>query len=263
MKREKGVMGKELFRRIVDESSRWKHQIEIVPTMYGEFFLNPEWKYYLKYISDHVPRCRISIPTNGSCVDDDVIDFLVKIPNLKYISFSVYVYSQEAYRELIGLPADTILKVSHTIKRLQSERPDIELRVGTTSDSEFMSNTDEIKMLKTVFKNMVDVHEITRNREYRGYNNSRVETTSCGTPFLTMVVLHDGAVVPCCYDPEAEIVLGNANLNTLFEIWNGKLSKEFRFKHRNGARSSIPLCRSCSLTSSSVATFALRWEKIQ
>ena len=247
MKRKKGIMPPRLFVQIIDEISSWNREVEIVPTMFGEFFLNPDWVEYLAYIKYLLPGIAISLPTNGSKVDDNALNFLVEVPNLKFVSFSVYAHTPEVYHELIGLPVDTIAKVKHAVERLQKERPDIVVRIGATLDHEFMNNGEEIERMAHEFDTMIDVHSIIKNHEYHGYEHSPSQIDSCGSVFDVMVVLHDGRVVPCCFDPEAEIVLGDATKNTLLEIWNGDAARDLRTKHALGQRGEIPLCRSCSL----------------
>ena len=109
MTRKKSPMKKQLFTKIIDEISLWEtnkvgNGIEIVPTFYGEFFLNPEWKRYLSYISDNLPKCRIAIPTNGSRITPETIEFLAGIPNLTYMNFSIYYTSPEEYESESGCP---------------------------------------------------------------------------------------------------------------------------------------------------------------
>lgn len=66
----------------------------------------------------------------------------------------------------------------------------------------------------------------------------------CSWPFLSMVVLMDGRVVPCCADYNAEMVIGDATESSLVDIWNGELYREFR---RRFLMSATPpsLCRRC------------------
>jgi radical SAM protein with 4Fe4S-binding SPASM domain len=247
MKRKKGIMHPHLFMQMIDEISGWNRAVEIVPEMFGEFFLNPDWKEYLAYIAYRLPNAAISLPTNGSRVDDEALDFLVKIPNIKFVSFSVYAHTPGVYHELIGLPVDTIAKVKHAIERLTNERPDIAVRMGATLDPEFMNNRTEIEQMSREFDVSIDVHSIIRNHAYHGYEHSPPEIDSCGSVFDVMVVLWDGRVVSCCFDPEAENVLGDATKSTLAEIWNGEAARDLRTKHAIGQRQEIPLCRSCSL----------------
>lgn len=246
MKRRKGVMSKVLLHKIVSEISSWNTPLEIVPTMYGEFFLNPDWKYYLKYISDNLPTVQISIPTNGSCFNDDVIDFIVSIPNVKYISFSAYTYVPSTYATLIGLPDQTRWVIYASVNRLKRDRPDINVRIGTTEDPEFIPYHGELSILQSRYGSIVDPHPIAKNTGLCGFTNPIEETRSCGSVFTTAVILNDGRVVACCFDPEAEIVLGDINNETLGNIWNGDIARDVRIKHGSGKRGEIPLCRSCN-----------------
>ena len=49
-----------------------------------------------------------------------------------------------------------------------------------------------------------------------------------------MTVMVDGSVVPCTQDYNTEMLLGNANLQSLKEIWNSSIYDNFRKWHING-----------------------------
>ena len=59
-----------------------------------------------------------------------------------------------------------------------------------------------------------------------------------------MSIAWDGDVVPCCFDYDKKIVLGNIENETLSEIWNGTkmhdLRREFITNHVCNS-----LCRNC------------------
>lgn len=67
----------------------------------------------------------------------------------------------------------------------------------------------------------------------------------CSCPWLDMVILWDGRVVPCCNDFDGLYVLGNAKEMFLKEIWNGHSMLMLREQHRNSKLSGNILCRDC------------------
>jgi radical SAM protein with 4Fe4S-binding SPASM domain len=68
-------------------------------------------------------------------------------------------------------------------------------------------------------------------------------------PYLYMwqsVVIHwDGKVVPCCYDYDAQMAMGDLKTQSLHEIWNGARYRTLRSMELDGQNDS-PLCRNCS-----------------
>lgn len=256
MTRKNNTMSMNMFHKIVDEIASWNYPVEIVPTMYGEFFLNPNWFHILQYINTNAPLVKIAIPTNGSVLDNDKIDILFKIKNLKYIGFSVYAYYPETYQKLIGLPLDTIGKIENAVNRISKERPDIIINIGSSLDEKYISK-DELEMFRKKWKSFATPHEITHNAQHTSdkvlsiNKNYRCEIP-CQTIFTSMVIQYNGDVCICCYDSQGELNIGNVNeqLNqfnhaNLLNIWNGKRAIKYRDIHANGQRDSIPLCRSC------------------
>lgn len=60
-----------------------------------------------------------------------------------------------------------------------------------------------------------------------------------------VTVMWDGRVVPCCYDYDAKMVMGDLRHETLDEIWNGAQYVELRANERAGKNDSA-LCGNCS-----------------
>ncbi len=67
----------------------------------------------------------------------------------------------------------------------------------------------------------------------------------CNWPFRDIQILWDGRVVPCVYDYDASLVLGDATRNTLEEIWRGPAYERLREVWRKRHSFSIPLCAQC------------------
>lgn len=249
MTRKKGKMSRELFHHIIEDISSWdKPTREIVPVHYGEFFLNPDWLYILQYIQDHLPNTKIAIPTNGSLLDDNKIDELVKIKNVYWLNFSVYGYFSETYERLIGLGADTIKKVEHAVVKIHKLRPDICIQVCTTNHPSFIAE-HEVELFKKKWKAFATTHVLIGNlRLNKKFMKNYPSAIPCLNIFLSTIILWDGKVCLCCYDPNGELIAGDVKKNKILDIWNGELIEKYRKLHMEGERDKIPLCRSCTFT---------------
>lgn len=67
----------------------------------------------------------------------------------------------------------------------------------------------------------------------------------CKFMWESLLVTWDGRVVPCCYDFDAKLVLGDLKTQTMDEIWNGPAYVELRKAELEG-RNRSELCRNCS-----------------
>jgi radical SAM protein with 4Fe4S-binding SPASM domain len=67
----------------------------------------------------------------------------------------------------------------------------------------------------------------------------------CSHLWYILSIKNDGRVVPCCRDVRGDMVLGNVNRDTLFDIWNGDAYKKIRQLHIEKRFEEIPLCKDC------------------
>jgi radical SAM protein with 4Fe4S-binding SPASM domain len=88
----------------------------------------------------------------------------------------------------------------------------------------------------------------TRYRRYDSNNGYRLISelpNRCSRLWWNPVITWDGKVLPCCFDKNAEYIMGDLNQNSFREIWHSKMYKDFRMSVLLG-RSSIEICRNCS-----------------
>ncbi|MCX6253429.1 MAG: SPASM domain-containing protein, partial [Bacteroidia bacterium] len=67
----------------------------------------------------------------------------------------------------------------------------------------------------------------------------------CARLWFNPVITWDGKVIPCCFDKNAEFVMGDLNNDSFREIWNGPKYKIFRKSILSG-RHMIEICRNCT-----------------
>ena len=67
----------------------------------------------------------------------------------------------------------------------------------------------------------------------------------CPYPFYTLAVNADGTVSPCSDDWSHKAAIGDANTETLQEIWNGHCMHTFRMMHLMNERCQNPACCNC------------------
>jgi radical SAM protein with 4Fe4S-binding SPASM domain len=67
----------------------------------------------------------------------------------------------------------------------------------------------------------------------------------CSRLWFNPVITWDGKVVPCCFDKDAEYVMGDLNNDTFGDIWDGPKYRIFRKSILTG-RHMISMCRNCT-----------------
>jgi radical SAM protein with 4Fe4S-binding SPASM domain len=68
---------------------------------------------------------------------------------------------------------------------------------------------------------------------------------NCKFLWESVVITWDGRVVPCCFDYNATVVLGDLKKSSLAEIWNSPAYVELRRAELEG-RNNNPLCANCA-----------------
>ncbi|MBI5560473.1 MAG: SPASM domain-containing protein [Deltaproteobacteria bacterium] len=82
----------------------------------------------------------------------------------------------------------------------------------------------------------------------RRFNRARVGRKDRTCPIVErpiMQVLWDGLVVPCCYDFDGRVVLGDLSKESVRDVWNGERYRGFREMHRKREYEKIPVCFNC------------------
>lgn len=111
-------------------------------------------------------------------------------------------------------------------------------------------NRSDTREFREFWEPRVNAIEIWRPHNFGDGRDYRVRTfdskTSCGRPENgPLQIQWNGEVVPCCYDYNNRIVLGNAFETPVIEILNGEKYRLLRYAHRMKQFSMFPYCDQC------------------
>ena len=67
----------------------------------------------------------------------------------------------------------------------------------------------------------------------------------CWKMWHSCVITWDGKVVPCCFDKDAQYVMGDLKTTSFSEVWNSQVYSDFR-QSLLRSRSEIEMCRNCT-----------------
>ena len=91
-------------------------------------------------------------------------------------------------------------------------------------------------------------HNFGDGRDYRKREGGGKvsDKNTCGRPESgPLQIQWNGEVIPCCYDYNNKIVLGNAFEDSVLNILNGAKYRLLRFAHRTGRFNLFPYCDQC------------------
>ena len=253
--RSTGFIEWELFTKIIDEAaSKWQVQ-EVHLHGFGEPFLDKTLFKKIRYAKDKGIRCTYLVTTAFVMRDHRIQDILEA--GLDKLKVSFYGATRETYEKIhVDLSFEESRKNVANLLRLRDEgnyeKPSLLIQWLPMPENE-----GENGAFRAMWKPLLDpgkgdvlveyvLHNWIDGRHYNPLDGEkRPQRLSCGLPFEDMQILYNGDVVPCCFDFDAQLVLGNVRENTLEETWNSPPFKHLREVHRGGAFEEIPLCDAC------------------
>lgn len=275
--RPKGFMPMEFYKSLVDEVILMGAK-QITLVNFGEPFIDPTLEDKIYYASQR--GLRTYIITNASLMhlpsrsefakqfDKKMTKIEAAIrAGLTECRLSFYGANKEKYEEI--MVGGKFEQTEKNIKLLSSLREEIGTEIYSPTNKtevknpeismyflEFSKEEGESKEMKEFldytksFADYVEVwkpHNFGDGRDYRDRaNEKKIEKKSCGRPNSGPIQINwKGIIVPCCYDYNEEIPLGNVALQTVEEVVRGTAYEKLRESHNTGKFDMVPYCDQC------------------
>ena len=269
MKRRKGFLSFENFKKIIDEIGDYIYYLTL--TNYGEPFLNKNILKIISYAKNK--KIVISALTNAQLIDKFYAAGIVdeKLDNIIISMDGSCQTSYEKYR--VGGKLCKVIEAIKLIReekeRKNSELPSIHIQFivmkHNESEIEEIKNlVKELKVDKLVFKKLCNLsgfpehlkemaNYIPDNPDYNAYktelnsikwNTSKQDKNWCDMAWNYPAINWDGSLLPCCFDCENSFDLGNVLKTSFKHVWNGKKFVSLRKKLLKD-KCSIPICSGC------------------
>lgn len=241
--RTKGIMRFELFKKIIDECVQLGTG-EVHLQNFGEPFFDPMIFKKIRYAKKS--GIKTVMYTNASLLDEKKIKPLIG-SGLDELFISFEGYSKELYEKMrTGLKYDIVSKniknLASIKKAMHKGNPKIILNV--VYSPKYQKYVPEFE--KT-WSSYADKICFQKEHNWTLTQSNSDFPTICNTFWSNMTVLWDGRVTFCCLDWNGQHFLGDANKNTLLEIWNNEAYTALRKNVLKSNVKSIPLCKNCSL----------------
>lgn len=232
MSRQKGEMSDELFHKIIKEGK------EMGVRLYSPFFCGEPFVFrkiwdWLDYMEKE--RVSVILYTNAEFMD---VDRLIKYKNIKYVNCSLNATTKETYDKVMRGP--NYEKVVNNVNDLFKKAP-FKVEASFIKTEENIHEVDRFRKMypRTKVGDFVN----WTNDKHSAYERKGKKRVPCYYLFNHMMILWDGKVVPCCNDYNAKMILGDANKQSLKEIWNSY--EWLREKHKK-LDFDISICKNCN-----------------
>jgi MoaA/NifB/PqqE/SkfB family radical SAM enzyme len=159
---------------------------------------------------------------------------------LNYVKYSIESVDDLRHKEVRGLQSnftDSYKKIVQLLD-LKAKRNLDTIIVITMINLNKTWQQEEFERLKDAFKGM-DVYVYLKSQDQQWYEDNKNQTQSihwlefCQFPWSSMTIKSNGESVECVEDFNNEIILGNSQTESLYDIWNGEKYKKFRLDHIN------------------------------
>jgi radical SAM protein with 4Fe4S-binding SPASM domain len=239
--RKRGYMKPELLDRIL-EQCQGRKVTKFTIQGFGEPLLDKNYCRYVRQVKDTL-GCKTFTVSNGSIITPELAHEIATC-GLDKIKISFYGTNKKEYEEI------------HTYLKYETTRLGI-LNLAAAkraTGSKLVIRVQYIgKMWKFVpfafqwlGKASIGYNRLHNYGRGRLYNKLRGAGGRCPMHRQNILqVLWNGDVVPCCYDFNGEMVLGNLYQQSIEEIWNGKLYNHLRSTDACGHYGDYPICEKC------------------
>jgi radical SAM protein with 4Fe4S-binding SPASM domain len=259
MTRGKGFMDIYLFDKIISELRPYIYYLLL--NFQGESMMHPLFFSFL----GRTGSLNTTLSTNGHFLSVENADKIVR-SGLGRLVVSLDGMDQETYSSYrTGGDLNTVLEgirnISNANKRAGSPlKLEIQFLVNRGNENQIHSARQFALEMNASFrlKSMQIINSenfekwLPSGSGYSRYKKKNGEyviknqyPNRCARLWLNPVITWDGKVIPCCFDKDAEYIMGDLNEDTFRDIWYGPKYRIFRKSILSG-RYMIDICRNCT-----------------
>ena len=250
----KKIMDIDLYAKIIDECSNYKHIERIILYMNNEPLTDPHLIERINYAKEKIPWANVHILTNGSLLSEKLSQDLIN-SKLDWIGFSLHGVRKETIEKAMGLPYElTFRRVSRFIERAKLKKSIEDYIMVTFLKHKYLSleeKDETIKYWQNKGIERISYFDGPVSRAGNVKNSPQVKHTKirgCNSIWWDEMVhiVEDGKVILCCMDWRREVILGNVRKQSIYEIWNGENYQDIR-KMVSGEQDSPDdfICKRC------------------
>lgn len=252
MKRNKGFMSFEDFKKLADEISGHKLD-EFWLQHFGESTLNRDLVRMIRY-ADEKKIYPILLSTNCTTLDLTLSEEILR-SGLDYLVLSLDGASQKTF-ERIRVGAD-YMKVVENIrgiflkkKELGVVYPVLVLQIVYSDETQdeirdylkqwaaYLTKNDQISLKEyNDFAGQVEI-KVPKKHDFA--------VMPCRVFFENLVIYWNGDAAPCCLDVEGVLKVGNVFESSIGEVWNSERFRAFRGAVSHKTYEGLELCRKCT-----------------
>lgn len=260
--RPKGMMTLELFQKIIDDLQAFPQPVKVIHLYKdGEPLANKSLGEMIAYAKASGQVQRVETTTNGSLLNEKRAQMLID-SGLDGIRVSVYATDDDGYQSVTqtNTPFERVRSNVENLFRMKNEQ-NSSLHVHCKIVDADLSDQQK-KIFIDTFSEIADSVHIdsimgwsnTLDRDMtlgivteKGMTGTALSEARsvCSEPFMKLVINFNGEASVCCVDWSHDTVVGHANEQSIFDIWNSEKLRAFRIAHLTGNKDTLSACKDC------------------
>jgi len=244
MKREQGFMRVELFKKVVDEIAGRAETVAL--DLMGESTLHPDIGELIRYCK--LRHLRVALNSNMVAVTQEKMSELID-SGLDILVMSLDGSTKETYESMRrGADFERTKKNIETFLKMDPKGAYRIVQMVYTTNNRSEAG-DFLRMWKNSGADCVRLRPYQNvGKGDKGLNALPVfkrKRGVCIRPWKKISVYWNGSVTMCCYDHDGHLAVGDANKESILEIWNNKRMRGYREAFVKGDLTGAPLCQEC------------------
>jgi radical SAM protein with 4Fe4S-binding SPASM domain len=262
--RPTGMLAAELFKQVIDELQ----ETLIYLTFYfqGEPYLHPQFTDLVRYAADK--KIYTATSTNAHFLDDKNAQKTIE-SGLDRLIISIDGTTQDTYKQYrIGGSLEKVIAGTTNIlkwrKALQSTKPYVIFQFLVVKPNEHQIpevyqlakalGVDEVRLKTAQIYDYaqgspliptIDKYSRYKQQADGSYQIKNSLANGCWRMWHSCVITWNGGIVPCCFDKDAQHLLGSLEQNSFKNIWQSTAYQAFR-QSLLYSRSQIEMCKNCT-----------------
>lgn len=254
--RNHGVMSWELYKKVIDDICQFEDKVKVI-RLYkdGEPLLNPRFADMVRYAKESGCCDRVDTTTNGVLLTKELGQKIIDA-KLDRINISIEGVNEEQYKDFSRFNVNYEQLVEN-IRYFYEHKTNTEMIVKINGD--ILTDEQKQQFLDT-FGNITDgiyiesimdcwpTFEQTKvevNQQRGIYGQGIKEVLTCPYVFYSFAINSNGQASLCFLDWHRDLSIGDTNVESVKDIWQGERMREYQKMFLRGERKSHPICANC------------------
>lgn len=254
--RNHGNMSWELYTKIIDDICMFEDKVKVI-RLYkdGEPLLNPRFADMVRYAKESGCCDRVDTTTNASLLTKELGQKIID-SKLDRINISIEGVNAFQYKDFSGYKIDYDQLVDN-IRYFYEHKTNTEMIVKINGDilteeekQEFIdtfgniSDGIYIESIMDCWPNFEQT-KVTVNQQRGIFGQSIKEVQVCPYVFYSFAINSNGKASLCFLDWNRQLEIGDANIETVKNIWNGEKHREYQKMFLREERKKHHICANC------------------